>query len=121
MPLQNESFECFIVDTRAKERFRARCEVVKKQPIAASRHERRIELAHIYIYALADTWKGAGVSFEKTKGGGVSSLPSDENYARKNDRPKDHSHFIVFDLHGNGKYVRRNRFGTDLEVRICST
>jgi hypothetical protein len=31
-----------------------------------------------------------------------------------------HSHFILFDLNGNGKYVRRNRFKKDLEKRACS-
>ena len=39
----------------------------------------------------------------------MTSSRVDENYARRNDRPKDHSHFVVFDVIGKGKYVRRNR------------
>ena len=122
MPEQNDSFECTIVDPKAQEHFRAKVVIAKKQPVRTSRHDdKRIELAHLYIYALFDTWKGAAVSFTPGPDGTVQASNEDENYARRNDRPKDHSHFVVFDLTGKGKYIRRNRYGTDEEVRPCST
>jgi len=93
VPERNVSFECMIIDAQANEQFRAKAIFVKKQPVSTSkRDDKRIELAHIYIYALSDTWKGGGVSFTPSQDGGVHSSSSDENYARRNDRPKDHSH-----------------------------
>ena len=83
------------------------------------RRRKRFE-RHLYIYSLSDTWKGAGVSFTVGKDGAIASSKSDEKYARRDDRPKDHSHFVVFNFTGDGKYIRRNRFGTDVEVRQCS-
>ena len=32
-----------------------------------------------------------------------------------------HGHFILFNMTGDGKYVRRDRFGKDRERRFCST
>ena len=121
MAEQSTTFECEIVDAPAGERFLARATLTKKFPIGASRIDKgRIELAHIYITSLADRWKGAGATITGDEGG-LRITPHDEVYAVRNDRSKDHSHFVLFDLTGHGKYIRRNKYGNDVEVRICST
>ena len=121
MAAQQKRFECYIVDKRAEEHFRAAVLVVKKSPIAASAIDtRRIELAHVYITALADRWKGATATFSQDSSARITKSESDSSYAVKDGRSKDHSHFVLFDASGSGKYIRRNRFGTDEEVRFCS-
>jgi hypothetical protein len=32
-----------------------------------------------------------------------------------------HGHFVLFNMNGDGKYIRRDRLGKDLERRFCST
>ena len=70
MAEQRELFECRILDAQAKERFRAKAVFVKKHPVALSKHDmKQLELAHIYISALSDTWKGASVSSHRARMG----------------------------------------------------
>jgi hypothetical protein len=119
---QQRTFECDIDDRTAREHFHAAVTVVIKHPIAASTlDDGQRELAHIYITSLADRWKGSSATFTESPSGGLQKSTSDEQYAVRGGRSKDHSHFVVFNVTGTGKYIRRNRFGTDVEKRMCST
>lgn len=105
-------FTCVIVDTKAGETFSARVTLVKKGVVRRSRYDdATIALADIYIQDVAGLLD--------------RSVTIDEDVRRQiriTGTSKDvHAHFILFRMTGEGKYVRRDRYGKDLEKRLCST
>ena len=108
---QPHSFYCRIIDAVANETFDARVEVVKRRVIRMSRYERQLELAHIFIEELAgrlDRW--------------ITITEDDDGELNVEGTHKHvHGHFVLFDMDGNGKYLRRDRYGKTLEKRPCAT
>jgi hypothetical protein len=112
MPRQQRPFTCMIHDKVTDERFSARVLVSKKFPIESSTIDAgKVELADIFIWPLVEQKKAWGPTILSDNAGGI--LTSIEYR-------DTHSHFILYDLSGSGKYIRRDDEGRDLEKRICS-
>jgi len=90
--------------------------MVKTQPIEVSTIDGgQIELAHIFIRSVADQFKVFGVTFTEDESGDLASDRHDQ-YGKL----KEHSHFVLYDHQGNGKYIRRDRYGKTVEIRVCT-
>ena len=108
---QPNVFYCRITDAVADETFDARVEVVKRPVIRMSRYERRPELADIFIEELVgrlDRWI-------------TITERNDRELRIKGTHKHVHGHFVLFDMDGKGKYMRRDRYGNTLEKRLCET
>jgi hypothetical protein len=112
MPRQQRAFTCVINDKVTDERFAARVLVSKKFPIEASTIDTgKVELADILVWPLVERKKAWGPTIESDNAGGiVTSIEYRDT----------HSHFVLYDLAGSGKYIRRDNEGRDLEKRLCS-
>ena len=112
MPETERVFTCQILDQRADETFSARATFVKKTVIRKNRYdEGKIALADIYLQDVSGLLDRSvtikeGIDREIVITGTCKDV---------------HGHFVLFDMTGNGKYIRRNRLGKDLEKRLCST
>jgi hypothetical protein len=105
-------FTCVVVDTQAHETFSARATFVKKTVVRRNMYDQgTIALADIYIQDVSGLL-GRSVTI-------TEDIHREINIAGTS---KDvHGHFILFNMTGDGKYIRRDRFGKDLERRFCST
>jgi hypothetical protein len=111
---QKFEFFCVINDHRANERFDAKCILEKTFPITRSRNDKRIALAHVYVYSVADQeWTDRTDLRHITKKSVADAWGAGPSY-------KAHSHFILFDLDGNGRYVRRDRKGNTIDNQLYS-
>jgi hypothetical protein len=112
MPRNERTFTCVIKDIQRDETFAARVKVAKKVPIEASTIDRgKVELADIYIWPVVERIKAWGPSItEDEEGKLVTAIEYRDT----------HSHFVLYDLSGQGKYIRRDNENRVLERRLCS-
>jgi hypothetical protein len=112
MPRDEQTFFCVIKDRALNEAFIARVKFAKKSPIKASIIDKgQVELADIYIWPLVERVKAWGPSLTEDDEG---NLVADIAYR------DTHSHFVLYDLSGQGKYIRRDNENRVLERRLCS-
>jgi hypothetical protein len=106
-------FTCFVADIQANESFSARATFVKKTPIRRNKYDpgKIIALADIYLQdvsGILDRW--VTITRDIHHQINITGTSTDV-----------HGHFILFNMNGDGKYIRRDRLGKDLEKRFCST
>jgi hypothetical protein len=112
---QKFEFTCVVDDRHANEHFDAKCIFEKKFPITRSRKDKRIALAHIYIIAVSDQeWN------DLTDLRFITNKAIADAWGKK-PTYKAHGHFILFNIDGDGKYIRRDRRSNEMEPRLCST
>jgi hypothetical protein len=106
-------FTCFIVDTVSNESFSARARFVKKTPIRKNEYDpgKLIALADIYIQDVSGLLDRS-VTITQEVNDAIEIRGTSKDI---------HGHFVLFNMNGEGKYMRRDRLGKDLEKRFCST
>ncbi len=92
MAQKEREFNCVIEDPQLNDRFSAVVTVSKKRVIEATRQkDGKLELAHVFITPVSDQLKSV------------------------------HNHFVLYDHMGNGLYIVRDRYGTEVHRRQCRT